>query len=271
MLEKAFIIAVSASLLMLSFSCSDFRKIQKSSDWKLKYDAAIKYYENEDYYRSTILFEEIMPYIRGSKEAEQAQFFNAYAHYYQKDFLLSSHYFQTFYETYNRSAFAEEALYMYAYSLYRQSPNYNLDQTSTLEAIEAIQVFLNRYPASTYREDAVDIMSQLMNKLEKKAYENAKLYYDLGYLKSALISFDNFQKDHPDSKWNQEVAFYMVEGAFRYAKSSIPSKQKERYYDCVEYYQNFVDEYADSGYLKKAEDYYTQSLEAIEQLTANNL
>lgn len=237
----------------------------------MKYDAAIQYYENEDYFRSTVLFEEIMPYIRGSREAEQAQFYNAYAHYHQKDFLLSSHYFQTFFETYNRSEFAEEALYMYAYSLYRQSPNYNLDQTSTMEAIEAIQVFLNRYPTSDYRDDAVDIMAELMDKLERKAFENARLYYDLGYLRSAIICFDNFQKDYPDSQWNEDVAFFMVEASYRYARSSIPSKQKERYYDCVEYYQNLVDEYADSGYLKRAENYYSESIEAIEQLTANNL
>ena len=68
---------VILSLLIISVSCSDFRKIQKSSDWKLKYDAALKYYEKEDYYRAATLFEEIMPFLRGSKESELVQFYNA--------------------------------------------------------------------------------------------------------------------------------------------------------------------------------------------------
>ncbi len=237
----------------------------------MKYDAAIKYYENKDYYRSTVLFEEIMPFIRGSKEAELVQFYNSYAHFYEKDYLLSAHYFKTFFDTYNRSEYAEEALYMHAFSLYKQSPNFNLDQTSTMEAIQAIQVFLNRYPTSEYKKDAIDIMAQSMDKLEEKAYKNAKQYYDLGYLKSAIISFDNFQMDYPDSQWNEEVGYLMIQAAFKFAKSSIPSKQKERYYDCVEYYQNFVDNYVDSGYIKQAESLYSQSIEAIEDLTAKNL
>ena len=58
------------SLLVLYIGCSEFRKIQKSDDWKLKYDAALKYYERKDYYRSVILFDQIKPYIRGSAEAE---------------------------------------------------------------------------------------------------------------------------------------------------------------------------------------------------------
>jgi outer membrane protein assembly factor BamD len=160
---------------------------------------------------------------------------------------------------------------MHTYSLYKQSPKFNLDQSSTQEAIQAIQIFLNRYPASEFRKDAVEIMAGLMDKLEEKAFNNAKQYYDLGYLKSALLAFDNFQKDYPDSEWNEDVGFLMVQAAFKYAKSSIPSKQKERYYDCVEYYQNFVDDYSDSGFIKQAESYYTDSLEAIEDLTAKNL
>jgi outer membrane protein assembly factor BamD len=155
----------------------------------------LKYYERKDYYRSVILFDQIRPYLRGTAEAEQVEFYYAYAHYYQKQYLLASHYFKNFHDTYNRSEFAEEAFYMYGYSLYRQSPIYNLDQSSTVEAITAVQTFLNRYPRSEFREDAVKIQVELRQKLEKKAYENAKLYVQLNSLNSALIALDNFRKD----------------------------------------------------------------------------
>ena len=236
----------------------------------------MKYYQNQDYYRSIILFDEIKPYIRGSKEAEQVEFYYAYAHFYQKQYLLSSHYFKTFYDTYNRSEHAEEALYMNAYSLYKQSPVYDLDQSSTTEAITALQTFLNRYPDSQYRDDAVKDMKELMGKLELKAFENAKLYYKLrnynpAMIRSSMIALENFMKDYPDSKLSEEANYLLVVSAYRYAVQSIPSKQKERYYDCINYYKTFVDNYPKSGYLKETQGYYSDSLDAIEKLNARNL
>ena len=259
------------SLLVLYIGCSEFRKIQKSDDWKLKYDAALEYYEKKDYYRSIILFDQIMPYIRGSAEAELVQFYYAYAHYYQKQYLLASHYFKNFFDTYNRSEYAEESFYMHGYSLYKQSPQYNLEQSSTIEAITAIQTFLNRYPSSEYRSEATNIQAELRLKLEKKAFENAKLFYTLGRLNSALIALDNFRKDYPDAIMAEDASFLLVQASYKYAKESIPSRQKERYYDCIEHYEEFIDNYPESKHLKELQNYYSNSINQLEKLTEDTL
>ena len=271
MVKKAAKNIIIVSLLVLYVGCSEFRKIQKSDDWKLKYDAALKYYERKDYYRSVILFDQIKPYLRGSQEAELVEFYYAYAHYYQKQYLLASHYFKNFHDTYNRSEYAEESFYMYGYSLYKQSPIYNLDQSSTVEAITAIQTFLNRYPGSEFREDAAKIQAELRLKLEKKAYENAKLYVQLDRLNSALIALDNFRKDYPDSELSEDATYLLVQASYRYARKSIPSKQKERYYDCIEYYEEFIDDYPESKHLKDIQAFYSDSIEEIEKLTEETL
>jgi len=271
MVKKAAKNFIIVSLLVLYVGCSEFRKIQKSDDWKLKYDAALKYYDRKDYYRSVILFDQIKPYLRGSQEAELVDFYYAYAHYYQKQYLLASHYFKNFHDTYNRSEYAEEAFYMYGYSLFRQSPVFNLDQSSTVEAITAIQTFLNRYPSSEFREDAVNIQAELRLKLERKAYENARLYVQLDKLNSALIALDNFRKDYPDSDLSEEANYLLVQASFKYARASIPSKQKERYYDCIEFYEEFIDSYPESKHLKDIQSYYSNSIEEIEKLTEETL
>ena len=271
MVKKAAKNFLILSFLVLYVGCSEFRKIQKSDDWKLKYDAALKYYERKDYYRSVILFDQIKPYLRGSQEAELVEFYYAYAHYYQKQYLLASHYFKNFHDTYNRSQYAEEAFYMYGYSLYKQSPVYNLDQSSTVEAIMAIQTFLNRYPRSEFREDASKIQAELRLKLEKKAYENAKLYFQLNRLNSALIALDNFMKDYPDSQLSEEAGYLLIQASYKFAKASIPSRQKERYYDCIEYYEEFIDNYPESKFLKDVQSFYSNSIEEIEKLTEETL
>lgn len=261
-------------LLVLTISCSKFRKIQKSDDWKVKYEAAINYYERGergDYYKAAVLFEEILPVIRGSKEAEQAQFYYAYAHYYQKQYILSAHYFKTFMETYSRSERAEEAMFMYAYSLYLTSPVIDLDQTSTYEAIQALQDFINKYPQSEYRERATNIIDSLQVKLEKKAYDNAKLYYKLGRYQAAIVAFDNFQYDYPDSELVEEIMFLKVETQYNYANESIRAKQKERFQEVISFYQEFVDDYPESEYIKEAENFYDDSLEMVAKLNNDNL
>src|SRR5690606_31832086 len=197
-----------ATLLLASSSCSKFRKIQKSDDWKVKYDAAINYYERGekgDYYKASVLFEEVLPLIRGSKEAEKAQFYYAYAHYYQKQYILSAHYFKTFNDTYSRSELAQEAMYMHAYSLYLTSPVVDLDQTSTYEAMQAMQTFINQHPQSEYRDDATEIIDALQAKLEEKAFENAKLYQKLERYEAALVAYENFEDDFPGSSRLEEI------------------------------------------------------------------
>ncbi len=101
--NKLFSILSFMLCLILATSCSKFRKIQKSDDWKVKYDAAFNYYESKDYYKAKLLFEEILPIIKGTKEAEKAQFYYAYSHFYQKLYTESAFFFKSFYDTYSRS------------------------------------------------------------------------------------------------------------------------------------------------------------------------
>jgi outer membrane protein assembly factor BamD len=254
----------SLAILIFALSgCSKFRKIQKSGDWKVKYEAALKYYEEQDYYRSGVLLEEIRPIIRGTKEAELAEFYFAYTNFYQGMYLLSAHHFKEFVRTYGRSEYAMEANYQYANSVYMQSPNSSLDQTSTYEAIGALQAFLDKYPASEFSEKADNQISELQIKLEQKAYDNAKLYYKLKRYKAAIVAFDNFLKEYPDSNYALEIGFLSIKTVFDLAEISIQSKQEERYRSTIEKYEKYLDRFPKSPYLKDAENIYAKSTKQL--------
>jgi len=225
----------------------------------------MEYYESGDYFRSISLFEEVLPVTRGKTEGEKAQFYYAYAHFKDRQYILSAHYFKTFYETYSRSEYATEAQFLYAYSLYMDSPIFSLDQTSTRDAIDALQAYINRNPDSEFLKDANDIISELQIKLETKAYENAKEYYKIGLLKSAKVAFENFAKDYPDSKYNEELKFLKIEAIFKVAQKSIPSKQKKRYREVIELYEQFIDRYPNSEYQNQAEKFYKSALNQLEK------
>jgi outer membrane protein assembly factor BamD len=264
-------------LMLIATSCGKFRKIQKSNDWELKYRAAMEYYQNKDYYKASVLFEEILPILKGRPEAELAQFDFAYSYYYQKQYVLSAHYFQTFYQLYTRSQYAEEALFMYAYSLYLDSPDFDLDQQSTEDAIQAAQNFLNKFPRSKYKDQATALIDEMREKLEHKAYENAYLYYRLEKyldgeaLKAAIIAFDNFQTDFPDSKYNENVSFLKIECAYRMAKKSIRSKQEERLHEAITYYYYFIDKFPQSARIRDAESLFDDIQGNLAKIKANNM
>ncbi len=253
-------------VLLLAFGCSKFRKIEKSEDWRVKYEAALNYYEKKDYYRASVLFDQILPIVRGLPEGERVQFYLGYCQYYDKNYLFAAEYFKTFYETYGRSASVQEARYMYSYSLYLSSPGSGLDQTGSINAMASMQDFLNRFPESSYREKAVEVIVSIQNKLEKKGFENAKQYYRIRSYKAAIVALENFAKGFPDSKYLEESQFLVIDSQYRLAIQSFVSKQKERYQSVVDHYKDFIDKYPNSGRLREAEKMYTQSLEQLNRL-----
>ena len=265
-------ILILFTLLLAGVSCSKFRKIEKSQDWRVKYDAALKYYNaKKDYYKASVLFEQIIPIVRGLPEGEKVQFYLAYCQYYDKLFLLASEQFKTFYETYGRSTLAEEARYMYAYSLYRSSPLSNLDQTSSVDAMAAMQAFLNRYPTSSFKEKAVEVILDTQQKLEKKGFDNAYQYYKMRSYKAAIVALRNFIDNFPDSKYLERSYYLVIVSEYRLAEQSIYSKQLDRYKEVVEHYKVFVDKYPNSSYLDDAEKLYANSLEKVNKSKINNI
>ncbi|WP_188768587.1 outer membrane protein assembly factor BamD [Emticicia aquatilis] len=269
-LKRPHIALLFVSILMLSACSSKFMKLQKKGTTDEKYKAANDYYKKGDYYKAGILFEEIIPLLKGDSLAENAQFYNAYAQYQQKQYSMSAYLFKSFYATYANSPMAEEAFYMYANSMYKDSPNFNLDQSSTLTAIDALQTFINSFPESKYAESCNQNLKELRHRLEEKAYEKAKLYYKtsgvtIANFKAAVVAIDNFQKDFPDSEFIEELSFLKVQSQYDLAAVSFENKQRERYTDALKFYEDFIDKFPKSKYIKQAEKVYDGATKGLEK------
>jgi len=257
-------------LLMVVSGCSSkFRKIQKNEDWRVKFEAALTYYEKKDYYRAALLFEDIRPIVRGLPEGEEVEFYLAYCQYNEKTYLLASESFKSFFEIYGRSTRAEEAHYMYAYSLYAGSPPSNLDQRSGVEAMDAMQNFINRYPSSEFAIKAIDVINVCQEKLEVKGFENARQYLKVRNFKAAVLALKNFSDDFPDSRFLEEALYLRIDAQYQLAQKSLPSLQEERFQKVVEMYLEYIDDYPQSKFLREAEKLYADSLEKVNQFKKN--
>ncbi len=227
------------------------------------------YFDNKKYFKASTLFDQILPIVRGLPEGEKVQFKQAYCQFNQQFFLLASEQFKVFYETYGRSPFAEEARYMYAFSMFKSSPNSNLDQSSSIDAMAAMQEFLNRHPNSKFKDQATEVIMNAQGKLEEKGFNNAKLYYQLRLYKAATVALHNFQNSFPDSHYVEEAYYIIILSNYKMAVKSIPSKQYERYKGVVESYKEFIDKYPASIFLTNAEKLYADSLTKLNTLKKN--
>ncbi len=256
-------------LLMVAFfsgGCSKFSRVMKNPDWRTRYAAALKYYEAQDYYRAGILLEDLVPIMRGQKEAETANYYYANCYFEQGQYILSAHYFKNFHDTYRRSPLAVKALYHHAMSMYLDSPVSNLDQSNTNQAINALQDFINRYPESEYIAEATALITEMQRKLEKKAYDIAQLYYNLSMYKAAIIAFDNFQKDYPDSHQQEDAAFMKIKASYDLAEKSYYIFQKARYQEVITHYEVMLEKFPNSTLLKDAQIYFDNTHKGLRKL-----
>lgn len=249
-------------------SCGEYNKVLKSTDANLKYNKGIEYYEQGRYERALPLFEELISLYRGTTKSEKIYFYYAYSNFYMRNYLLSSYYFQNFVKTYPTSEFTEEASFMSGYSDYKSSPVYSLTQEDTYNAIDNLQQFMNDYPQSMLIDSCNVLINELRGKLEKKAFENAYLYYKLGNYQSALIAFKDVLKDFPESNYKEDVLYWMLVTNYEIASKSVEFKKEDRYQNTINAYYKFVDSYPESKKTSSAERYFKLSLKYLDSLNS---
>src|SRR3954452_2646793 len=114
--------SVLVFLCVLLVSCNGINKVLKSKDPVYKLKMAEQYYAKKKYNYAQQIYEDVMPYYRGTPGFEDLYYKYAYTAFYQKDYANAENLFKTFLEIYPNSTRAEEVDYMRAYSFYKQSP-----------------------------------------------------------------------------------------------------------------------------------------------------
>lgn len=266
MLKRIKYISVIILIISLFTSCSSYQKLLKSDDEELKYEKAISYYNDGDYYKALQLFDQLVPLYKGTNKAEKMNYYYANCYYEQKDYIMANYYFNRFAKNYTNSALTEECFFMAAYCKYLDSPVFNLDQNSTFDAIKELQVFINKYPNSERVPECNKYLDKLRDKLEEKDFNIAKLYYNMSEYKSTIRSFENVLKNYPNSKYKEEIFFYLMKTYYNYANNSVSSKKKVRYQSAEDSYNNLLILFPDSKYIKNANSIHSNILKELKQL-----
>ena len=257
-------------MFVFAFCTSKFQKVMKGSDYNLKLETAIQYYQKQNYYRALELLEELISLLRGTDKAEKVYYYYAYCYYGQGDYMMASFHFKNYYTTFPRGEKATECQYMSAYCKYLDSPEYGLDQTETTEAMKELQLFITKYPKNDSVKKCNELIDILRGKLKKKAYNQAMLYYNINDYKAAIRTFKNVLKDYPDIENKEEIHFLIVKSYYNYADRSIPEKKKERLQEALKTCNDFLLAYPTSKFLKEVNLIFKNTSKEISKFANSN-
>ena len=234
-------------------SCSEYQRVLKTDDIASKFKLGTELYELGKFEKANRLFLQIVPKYRGKPQAQKLMYMHSKAFYNTKDYYTANYKMEQFVESYPDSERVDEIAFLGAKSYYFLSPKYSRDQTETIDALEKLQEFINRYPDSKYFNDANAIIQELDLKLEKKAYEIALQYNKTGPYhrdyNSAITAFDNFLDSFPGSVFREDALFYKFDSAYKLAVNSVKWKQNERTEKALKYYRSLMRYFPETKYL----------------------
>lgn len=238
-------------VLVLASSCGEYEKLLKSTDYDLKKQKAKEYFDAGQYVKTTEILSQILPRYRATEEAEDMNWMNAQAYFGMKDYFMAGSYFKAFVDQFPFGKYAEESNFMAALCDYKIAPRPTLDQENTEKSIEGFNIFINRFPNSPKIEEAKKYVKELEERLVEKSYVSAKLYYDMGEYKAAVVALTNSLKEYSETKYREEMMFLKLNSLFLYAENSLVLKQKERYQAALDDYYSFMEEFPKTEYSKE--------------------
>lgn len=251
---KGLLIAISVVAMV---GCkSQYEELLTSGDTDAKYTAAFDYFNKGKYGKAAQLFESLSMLTQGTERDDTVNFYWALSNYNQKDFYTAESNLEHFMENYPASPFAESAEFLRIDCLYRSTLRYELDQAPTYKAIKAISEYKTAHIHSPNVAICNRMLDDLSDRLDRKAYESAKLYYTMEDYKASRVALKNVLKDNADNRYREDILYYTTMSSYKYALLSVASKQKERYLIFVDDYLNFIEEYPESKYRKELDALY---------------
>lgn len=265
MLSRRFI---TLSLLLAAVgisACAGSGRVRYDSP-EQAYERGLEQFQNEKYERAARYFQGVFDYGRTSEVAADAQLYLARSYFENGEYILASNEYTRFLSTFRNDARAEQAEYERALSYYHLSPQYELDQSNTRQALTYLQLFLDRYPTSDLKEDAEERIAELREKLAHKEFAAAELYERREMHEAAAIQYERVFDQYPDTRWADNALLGAMRSYIAFANQSIEARQPERLQKAIANYERLVQLFRDSPVIREAEALYEDAVSQLDQL-----
>lgn len=255
-MKRSILIPAIVVILSAAACKTQYDALLESNDAEAKYEAAFEYFNNGKFSKAARLFESLSILTSGTERDDTVQFYWGLSNYRDQDYFTAQSNLERFITNFPLSPFTETAAFLQLDCSYRTTLRYELDQTPTYTCMAAINQYLINYPKSDKKELCYAMLADLDQRLDKKALENAKLYYTMEDYKASRVAFRNILKEDAENIYREDILYYTAMSSYKYAALSVPEKQKERYLIFIDDYLNFIGEYSESKYRKELDSLY---------------
>lgn len=256
------IAAVALTIAALTACKSEYEILLASNDVDAKYKAAMEYFNNRKYLKAAQLFESMAVLTNGTARDDTVQYYWGLSNYRYRDYYTAESNFTKFITNYPRSPFTGEARFLRLDCLYRATYRWELDQVPTRSCLAALMEYEREFPGD--HADAIAAMkADLNDRLDRKEFENARLYYKMEDYLASRVALRNVLKDNANNLYREDILYYTAMSSYHYARLSVEARQKERYLVFVDDYLNFVGEYPESKYRRELDVMYRRSQRAL--------
>ena len=256
------------ALLSLASCKTEYAALLEGNDIPAKYAKAFELFEAKKYARAAEMFESLTVLTSGLPQDDTVQFYWGLSNYRYGDYVTAEGNLEKFIDVYPTSPFTEQAKFLRLDCLYRSTYRYELDQQPTYRAMTAISQFILENKGSEYIPRCREMLDDLKDRLELKAYKGAWLYYHMEDYLAAHYALKNVLKDNADNRYREEILYFTAMSSYKYALNSVPSKQRERYMTFVDDYFNIVSEYPENEHRKELDALYAKAQKFISQTSA---
>jgi len=200
------------SSFALAGCASDTERVQEEgAPVEELYSKAAAALDEKNYNQATMLFEEVErqhPYSQWATRAELMAAFASYKDLRYDEAILA---LDRFIELHPGNKDIDYALYLRALSFYEQISDVARDQAMTEQALEALDVLIQRFPESRYSRDAILKRDLTMDHLAGKEMEIGRYYLNRGQINAAINRFRAVVKNFQTTTHIPEALHRMVE------------------------------------------------------------
>ncbi|HSG27640.1 MAG TPA: outer membrane protein assembly factor BamD [Candidatus Krumholzibacterium sp.] len=206
--DKRSIITAALLGIILSVSCGGpytARNIPVA-DQKLALAAGL--FDRGEYSDAAVEYKDFLADFAGDERGDFAQYMLAECYRMNEEYALAAVEYRILINDYGYSEYIDDAFYLEGLCAFRQSPRPERDQARSYEALGRINRFLQVFPDSPRRAEALATRAEIHDLLGEKDFKNARLYFSRKHFRAALLYFDKIVDNYDETVWAARSRYY---------------------------------------------------------------
>jgi outer membrane protein assembly factor BamD len=165
-------------------------------------------FERRKYDRAAVEYKDFLATFAGDERSDYAQFRLAESYRLDEQYAVAAVEYRILVNDYGYSEYVDDSFFLEGLCAFNQANRAERDQTKSYDALNRINRFLQLFPTSPRKEEAERALIEIHERLGKKDFLNAKLYYSMRENDAALIYFEKVISAFPATVWAQRSHYY---------------------------------------------------------------